>query len=312
MLSAVNTRGTTTRIETNKDLELLLTRNRRVVDALAAMNVNEKKNTDSTTDTDTDSKSTDSNAVVSEEEVTRLRYALAFEAGWEAKLAFRERMEYRHSPQGKAIVEAAATAYQEATQGGAGTWNNEVVRAAAPHATLINQYVTSQSFLTVSTAKGDLVYIIRASLLDDKQLMNAVSVQQLSEFFLYVKEIHQLVANARSAQTGRLCEVIFANDITGVRKPPDKRFSKALSSSSAQYETLYPSLAGPTMILNLPFLLQAFASFFKPLFPKSIQVKLKFLRAPVLGGFRELTPLGNPKGRQQQAFLVEIEKLLQQ
>ena len=66
------------------------------------------------------------------------------------------------------------------------------------------------------------------------------------------------------------------------------------------------------MILNLPFLLQAFASFFKPLFPKSIQIKLKFLRAPVLGGFRELTPLGNPKGRQQQAFLVEIEKLLQQ
>jgi len=312
MLSAVNTRGTTTRIETNKDLELLLTRNRRVVDALAAMNVNEKKNTDSTTDTDTDSKSTDSNAVVSEEEVTRLRYALAFEAGWEAKLAFRERMEYRHSPQGKAIVEAAATAYQEATQGGAGTWNNEVVRAAAPHATLINQYVTSQSFLTVSTAKGDLVYIIRASLLDDKQLMNAVSVQQLSEFFLYVKEIHQLVANARSAQTGRLCEVIFANDITGVRKPPDKRFSKALSSSSAQYETLYPSLAGPTMILNLPFLLQAFASFFKPLFPKSIQIKLKFLRAPVLGALRDLTPLGNPKGRPQQAFLVEIDQLLQQ
>ena len=80
-----------------------------------------------------------------------------------------------------------------------------MVRAAAPHATLINKYVTSQSFLTVSTAKGDLVYIIRASLLDDKQLMNAVSVQQLSDFFLYVKEIHHLVANARSVQSGRLC-----------------------------------------------------------------------------------------------------------
>jgi len=309
VLSAV-TRGTT-RIETNKDIELLLTRNRRVVDALAAMNVNnnnEKKNTDTTDNTD---QSTDSNGV-SEEEVTRLRYALAFDAGWEAKLAFRERMEYRHSPQGRAIVEAAATAYHAATQGGAGTWNNEVVRAAAPHASIINKYVTSQSFLTVSTSKGDLVYIIRASLLDDKQLMNAVSVQQLSDFFLYVKEIHHLVANARSVQSGRLCEVIFANDITGVRKPPDKRFSKALSSSSAQYEKLYPSLAGPTMILNLPFLLQAFASFFKPLFPKSIQIKLKFLRAPVLGALRDLTPLGNPKGRPQQAFLVEIDQLLQQ
>merc|ERR1712238_237573 len=68
VLSAV-TRGT--RIETNKDIELLLTRNRRVVDALAAMNNNgEKKNTD-----------TDSNGVVSDDEVTRLRYALAFETG---------------------------------------------------------------------------------------------------------------------------------------------------------------------------------------------------------------------------------------
>jgi len=98
----------------------------------------------------------------------------------------------------------------------------------------------------------------------------------------------------------------------GVRKPPDKRFSKALSSSSAQYEKLYPSLAGPTMILNLPFLLQAFASFFKPLFPKSIQVKLKFLRAPVLGSLRDLTPLALYNGRQKKAFLVEIEKLLKQ
>lgn len=195
-------------METKKDLELLLTQNRRVVDALAS-SVHGEKNTDKSTD----------NGVVSsseeEEEITRLRYALAFDSGWEAKLAFRERLEYRHSPQGKAIVEAAATAYQAATAGGPGTWNNEVVRAAAPHATLINHYVTSQSFLTVSTEKGDLVYVIRASLLDDKKLMNAVSVAQLSEFFLYVKEIHQLVANARSVQTGRLCEVIFANDITG-------------------------------------------------------------------------------------------------
>lgn len=51
---------------------------------------------------------------------------------------------------------------------------------------------------------------------------------------------------------------LFSNDISGVRKAPDKRFSKALTSSSDQYEDLYPSLAGPTMILNLPLILQAF------------------------------------------------------
>ena len=100
--------------------------------------------------------------------------------------------------------------------------------------------------------------------------------------------------------------------LLGVRKPPDPRFSKALSSSSAQYEKLYPSLAGPTMILNLPFILQAFASFFKPLFPKSIQKKLKFLRAPVLGSLRDLTPLAIYNGSKRQSFLLEIEKLLKQ
>ena len=34
------------------------------------------------------------------------------------------------------------------------------------------------------------------------------------------------------------------------------------------YEKLYPSLAGTTMILNLPFILNAFVGLFKPLFPK--------------------------------------------
>ena len=86
--------------------------------------------------------------------------------------------------------------------------------------------------------------------------MDNASVEQVCDFFMYAKEVHNIVANQRSAATGRMCSVIFANDISGVRKAPDKRFSKALTSSSDQYESLYPSLAGPTMILNckkLPF-----------------------------------------------------------
>lgn len=87
-----------------------------------------------------------------------------------------------------------------------------------------------------------------------------------------------------------MCSVIFANDISGVRKAPDSRFSKALTSSSDQYESLYPSLAGPTMIPNLPLILQAFVGLLKPLFPKSVQERLVFKRAPVLASLRELTP----------------------
>merc|ERR1712037_745973 len=126
---------------------------------------------------------------------------------------------------------------------------------------------------------------------------------------LYAKEVHNLIANQRSASTGRMCSVIFANDIVGVRKAPDKRFSKALTSSSDQYESLYPCLAGPTMILNLPLILQAFVGLFKPLFPKSVQERLKFERAPFLSKLGELTPLTTDSNT-RKSFLAEVENLL--
>ena len=121
----------------------------------------------------------------------------------------------------------------------------------------------------MSTAEGDLVYVIRASLIDDTKMMRQVSVAQLTEFLLYVKEIHALVADARSARTGRLCTVVFANDISGISQIPDRKFSQALTQSSEQYEKLY-ILAGATMIMNLPFVLQAFVGLFTPLFPQSL------------------------------------------
>jgi len=153
------------------------------------------------------------------------------------------------------------------------------------------------------------VYVIRASLIEDKAMMSKVSVEQLVDFLLYVKEVHSLVVNARSERTGRFCNVIFANDITGTRKAPDPQFSKALTASSKSYERLYPSLAGPTLILNLPFILQAFVGLFKPLFPKSVQARLKFESAPYLSKLGELTPLTTDMSS-KQAFLAEVKTLL--
>merc|ERR1712113_1245795 len=169
--------------------------------------------------------------------------------------------------------------------------------------------ITSKNILTLSTDEGDLVYVIRASLIDDKALMSKVTVQQLCDFLLYVKEVHSLVVNARSKKTGRLCNVIFANDISGTRKPPDPKFSEALTASSKQYEKLYPSLAGPTMILNLPFVLQAFIGLFKPLFPKSVQARLKFESAPFLAKLKDLTPL-TVDANARKSFLTEVQRLL--
>jgi len=207
---------------------------------------------------------------------------------------------------GKAIVDSAAEAVAKATAGGG--WDNEPVRLAAPYASAINKYISPKNIVTVSTDAGDLVYVIRASLIDDKAMMSDVSVDQLVEFLLYVKEVHSLVANARSTRTGRLCNVIFANDISGTRKPPDPQFSKALTASSKSYERLYPSLAGPTLILNLPFVLQAFIGLFKPLFPKSVQARLKFEGAPFLAKLGDLTPL-TTEGPSRKSFLTELARL---
>jgi len=240
-------------------------------------------------------------------ELTRLRFALAFPSRSEATAALRETLAYR-SGAGLPIVTAAQTAVAEAISGGG--WDNEPVRKAAPHANRINRFITDKNILTLSTQEGDLLYVIRASNIDDSQLMRTVSVEEMTDFFLYVKEVHNLIANERSIRTGRFCEVIFANDISGVRKPPDSKFSKALTQSSNQYEKLYPALAGPTMILNLPFVLQAFIGLIKPLFPKTVQERLLFKRAPVLARQKELTPLSDFKLGEREKFLREIQIIL--
>jgi len=241
------------------------------------------------------------------DELTRLRFALAFPTQPQATRPPRETLAYRTGP-GKSIITAAADAVAAATANGG--WDNEPVRLAAPHADRINRFITEKNILTMSTEDGDLLYVIRASNINDKQLMKTVSIEEMTDFFLYVKEVHNIIANQRSNRTGRMCEVIFANDISGVRKPPDKNFSKALTESSNQYEKLFPALAGPTLILNLPSVLQLFIGLFKPLFPKTVQERLMFERAPVLGRQKDLGPLSVMGGGERKRFMAEIAKLL--
>jgi len=240
-------------------------------------------------------------------EIDLLRFALAHPDDEKAaEEALRGAIRWRQT-KGKRIVESAKEAVEKATANGG--WDNDHVRDAAPHADVINPFITPKAVVTTSTEDGDLVYVIRASQINDKEMMDKVTVEQVCDFFLYAKEVHNIVANRRSATTGRMCSVIFANDISGVRKAPDSRFSKALTSSSDQYESLYPSLAGPTMILNLPLILQAFVGLLKPLFPKSVQERLVFKRAPVLASLRELTPLGTDPDVKRK-FVREIKGLL--
>ena len=114
------------------------------------------------------------------------------------------------------------------------------------------------------------------------------------------------MANERSKTTGRLCTMIVATDSSGTMRPPDGRFSKALTLSADLSDSLYPSLTGPTMILNMPLPGVAIA---KSLLPKKTRERVVFKKAPVLASLTELTPLGKDM-RTQALFLREVKDLL--
>jgi hypothetical protein len=240
-------------------------------------------------------------------EITRLRFALAFpDDASAAKEALAATVAWR-SGEGQKIVDAAAAAVAQATS--SGTWDNAPARESAPHAAKVNKYITPAQILTTSNENGDFVFCIRASGIDDKALMSEVSVEEMTEFFLYKTEVHSLVADARSLKTGRLCKVITANDLSGLSLNSDANFRNALSASSKEGNRLYPSLGGPTMILNLPIIVQALVGLFKPLFPKPVQQRLKFEKAKYYRSLKDLTPLSKDKAA-RESFLAELDAIL--
>jgi hypothetical protein len=210
--------------------------------------------------------------------------------------------------EGKAICDAAVEAFEKATADD-GKWNNDPVRNAAPYAEKINQYITPSTTLTTSSSQGDLIYCIRAGKIDDADLMSSLdSVDNLVDFFLYCKEINALVANNRSMDQNRLVTVITVNDLNGLKLiGGDATFRQALSAASKKANDLYPALAGPTLLLNLPFLLSALVKLFTPLFPPEVNARLKFERGP-LKNVNELMDISHG-GKDRTLFLKELDAL---
>jgi CRAL/TRIO domain len=171
------------------------------------------------------------------------------------------------------------------------------------HSATIQKYITSDNVITTTSVTDDLVYCIRAGQIDDVELMKAVSVDQMVSFFLYAKEVNALVANDRSLQSDKLLSVLTANDLTNVKLLGGSAdFRKALSAPSKQANDLYPATAGPTLLLNLPPLLNALVKLFTPLFPPAVNERLKFAKGPVMKEVKSLTKFGKG-GSQRQEFL---------
>ena len=234
-------------------------------------------------------------------DVFYLRYCLSDKGVDELK----ENLAWR-TGDGKYVCDLATAAFQKASAGE--KWDNAPVRDGAPNADKINQYITPSQCLTTSSSFGDLVYCIRAGLINDAALMSAVSPDEMVSFFLYCKEINAMVANDRSLETDKLVYVITANDLNGLQLiGGDATFRKALGAASKLGNKLYPTMNGPTLLLNLPRLMSALVKLFTPLFPPEINARLKFERGP-LADVTELMDISYG-GKDREAFLKEVEKL---
>lgn len=226
------------------------------------------------------------------------------------KESLQKSLEWRTGP-GKEICDAARSAVSAAQEGS--SWNNEPVLKAAPHSEIISKYLTPSNVMTTSNADGDLVYCIRAGKIDDNELMSAVTVDQMNDFFLYAKEVNALVSFQRSMESDRLCRVLTANDLAGVKLVGGSSdFRSALSGSSKVAAVVFPStINGPTFLCNLPRLLNALVKLFTPLFPESVKQRLKITPLEALAQTDSLLDLASTANTQKRSdFLNGLENAL--
>lgn len=254
----------------------------------------------------------DDAAVVPTNDVFYLRYLLetSYENDNERIEALKRNLEWRKSD-GKHIVMSAHDAIKAARSGeNSKKWNNKPVEQAAPHSDRIGKYLTSVQCITTSLpSSNDLVYIVRAGKIDDKALMSSVSVDEMIEFFLYVKEVNAAMADIRSVETDSLIKVITCNDLSGVKLVGGSSgFRSALSLSSKKAVELYPALSGRSLLLNLPSLLGALVKIFTPLFPDAVRKRIRFEKCGPLKNVDNLIQVVE-SGTVRDEFIEQIDML---
>lgn len=222
-------------------------------------------------------------AVVPSNDIFFLRYLLeeTYEDEDERIEAFKSNIHWRNN-EGKHIVSKALAAIRAQPIDPICVWN-ESIQQEAPHADRILKYLTPKMMATTSVPSGDLVYCIRAGKIDSKALMSSVSIEEMHDFLLYTKEVNAQVADIRSMETGKLVKVITGNDMSGVKLVggTSADFQSALSSSSKLSNVLYPSLSAQMLMLNLPRLLGASVKMVMPMFPPSVQGRVRFESGPL-------------------------------
>lgn len=212
-------------------------------------------------------------------DVYYLRFCLSSDySSFQEKLeAFRNNLEWRASHNGRVICESARQAVSEASFD-EDDWNYEEVHKRIPNSG-IHKFLTPAHVTTLLSPQKDVVFVMKHGLIQDKELMRDLESQDVVDFMLYLKEVNFIVANRHSLKTNRLAFIITTNDLHGASLARgDKQFRAALNDSARFAAVHFPSVTGPTLMLNLPSWLTSFARAFAP---SEVSHTLRFAQGPL-------------------------------
>ena len=130
-----------------------------------------------------------------------------------------------------------------------------------------------------TTFAGWTTFVVRTAHSDLTSLMNAMSVQEVSDYLTFSKELQWRDCDKRTRETGMLVKNISVIDMQAFSLfGADRRFFAALGDSSKKSAIVYPQLLGATICVNAPSFIQLIIKAFSPFMPQSALDKQRFCK----------------------------------
>ena len=126
---------------------------------------------------------------------------------------------------------------------------------------------------------GWTTFVVRTAHSDLTACMNALSVQEVSEYLTFSKELQWRECDRLTRETGVLVKNISIIDMNGFSLfGADRRFFAALGDSSKKSAIVFPQLLGATICVNAPSFIQLIVKAFSPFMPQSALDKQRFCK----------------------------------
>ena len=188
-----------------------------------------------------------------------LRYILSFKTAEQAVKPCRETLEWR--------VQNADILHRLTSEGIDGI----------PNASTFLKFQTVGDITT--KFQGWTTYVVRTAHSDLPSLMGAMSIQEVSDYLTFSKELQWRECDILTRETGILVKNISIIDMNGFSFfGADRRFFKALGNSSKLSANVFPQLLGATICVNAPSFIHLLINSFGSLMPKSATDKQRFCK----------------------------------